>query len=147
MPITDTPHMLELVEDLYKEGWYAKAASVAALVVERDALRALLAQAPSAPAVFARHLDALSPNVPEGFETVLGYLARNRPDLLDLGDWRDPGVTALDGYWLTHRSQAQSCWVTAPPALEARGIRNVRAYPVALLAQRFWGSSSGQKPR
>lgn len=94
----------------------------------------------SASTTLLRHSDCVSP-VPKGYDTVLGYLAKYHPDVLDTFDHADPSATQRDGYWLKHRAREQglAVWmVTAPPILQAAGITVVNSYPLELLAQR-WG--------
>lgn len=88
-----------------------------------------------------RHADAISPNVPEGYDTVLGYLAYHHPDVLDTFDYRDPCQTTRDGYKLMHLARIEGApviWVEAPPCLREAGIDRIRAYPVEVLAKRGW---------
>lgn len=93
---------------------------------------------PCAPTVAERHLECLSRNVPDGYDTVLGYLARCHPEMLDLMDYAVPETTARDGFWLAHRHK-RCDYVPAPPVLRQRGIMRVRCWPVGLLAERFSG--------
>ncbi|PBB68123.1 hypothetical protein CK228_13515 [Mesorhizobium sp. WSM4312] len=80
-----------------------------------------------------------SPDLPVGFNTVLGYLAEVNPEALDL--MGDPiADTQRDGYWLTHqasRRDIQIISVEAPAPLKAVGIEMVNAYPVELLRKRL----------
>ena len=83
-------------------------------------------------------LRFLSP-CPPGFDTVLGYLAKVNPGLLDLID-RDPSATLRDGYWLCHRAKERdikTVKVEACPWLRKQGITTVNAYPVELLEERL----------
>ena len=59
--------------------------------------------------VHQRHSDAVSPGIPKGYETVLSYLAKWRPDLLD-PRYGDP-VSAIK--------------VTAPPCFSG-GVEGTR---------------------
>jgi hypothetical protein len=81
-----------------------------------------------------------SPNVPEGRQTVLGYLADNPHAMQDGVDYTDPATTVRDGQWLAHRAR-EEVWeqwiVEAPPCLRARDIHTVRAWPLDLLKRRF----------
>lgn len=86
--------------------------------------------------VAERHLDCVSRNVPEGYDTVLGYLARCHPEVLDLMDYTQPDTTARDGFWLAHRFKRCE-YVPAPPVLRTKGIMRVRCWPIELLEQRF----------
>lgn len=85
--------------------------------------------------------DCITPTVPEGYDTVLGWLAKHHPDVLVLmGDVADPQATVRDGWKLAHwckRFGLPVLWVEAPPVLRERGIERVRAYPVSLLAKRW----------
>lgn len=84
------------------------------------------------------HPDAVSP-VPDGYDTVLGYLAKRHPDVLDCFDYSDPQATTRDGWWLHHRTKQDApIYVRAPECLKAHGIEHVRAYPIAVLETR-WG--------
>jgi hypothetical protein len=85
--------------------------------------------------------DCITPSVPEGFDTVLGWLAKHHPDVLVLlGDVSDPQATVRDGWRLAHwckREGKPVLWVEAPAVLQERGIEKVRAYPVSLLKRRW----------
>lgn len=88
-----------------------------------------------------RFQECVTVDVPPGFDTVLGYLAKYHPDVLATFDYAEPAATQRDGFWLSHRTRERGLppfTVEAPPVLREQGIMNVRAYPVALLAQR-WG--------
>lgn len=80
-----------------------------------------------------------SPGLPEGFNTVLGYLAEVNPEALDL--MGDPVAdTQRDGYWLKHqasRRDIQIVSVEAPAPLKDVGIETVNAYPIELLRKRL----------
>lgn len=92
--------------------------------------------AKSEPQVNERHRDCVSLQVPEGYATVLGYLAGHHPEVLDLMDYSDPSATERDGFWLAHRFK-NVVYVPAPPVLRQKGILRVRAWPLELLAHRF----------
>jgi hypothetical protein len=83
-----------------------------------------------------RFAHCLSRGVPEGRDTVLGYLAKHHPEMLELMDFDRPCATARDGFWLAHRWK-QVEYVPAPDVLRAKGILRVRCWPVALLERRF----------
>lgn len=77
--------------------------------------------------------------VPEGFDTVLGYLARNNPEALFLMG-PDAEATARDGFWLTHRCKQRGIKpvkVEACAHLIEQGIFVVNAYPISLLEERL----------
>jgi hypothetical protein len=80
-----------------------------------------------------------SPNLPEGYDTVLGYLSRERPEIVDL--MSDPiGDTLKDSFTLKAdcvKDDATVETVDAPPALRERGIMQINAYPLEYLATRF----------
>lgn len=81
----------------------------------------------------------LSPDVPRGYNTVLGYLAKTNPEALAL----IPDVvedTKRDGLSLTSAAAhagKRIYRVAAPPVVRERGFATVNAYPVALLRQRL----------
>lgn len=86
-----------------------------------------------------KFLEYLS-EVPEGYQTVLGYLAIHHPDVLETVDCTDPEATQRDGFKLSHWCKQEGhgqMYVNAPPVLQERGIRHVRAYPVELLERRW----------
>lgn len=86
-----------------------------------------------------------SPNVPAGYETVLGYLARHRDDRLSA----DPASTQRDGFWLSSQCAKRgivSVKVIAPHVFKAHGIHHVNAYPVSLVEERF-GTRTGISSR
>lgn len=104
-------------------------------------LRAELASLEALRAAQSVLADCITENVPEGYDTVLGYLAKHHPDVLVLmGDYADPQATVRDGFKLAHWCKKQGCpvlWVKAPPVLAERGVDKVRAYPLSLLAKRW----------
>src|SRR5512139_3933002 len=78
-----------------------------------------------------RHVDAITPNVLEGYDTILGYLAKNHPDILDTFDYRVPEATQRDGFKLSHMARIvgeDQRYVDAPRCLWTEGITRVRAY-------------------
>lgn len=80
----------------------------------------------------------LSP-CPPGYDTVLGWIAKNNPGLLDLID-RVPEATQRDGFWLKHRCREQGLEVIKVDAcafLSKQGIKSVNSYPIHLLNVRF----------
>lgn len=88
-----------------------------------------------------RHRTCITRDLPPGYDTVLGYLAKYHPECLDAFDYGDPTITQRDGFWLAHRAKEAGLtpvWVEAPAILQERDIPRVRAYPVELLAKR-WG--------
>ncbi len=94
-----------------------------------------------APAPDACYADCISPDVPDGHDTILGYLAKRHADVLDLIDPNAPGDTVRDGWRLANeckRRGLEPVYVDAPPVLARQGIFTVRAYPLDLLQQR-WG--------
>lgn len=100
---------------------------------------------PSLSTRHASHRAAITPDVPQGYDTVLGYLAKYHPDVLDHVDYYDPTVTQRDGWKLSHQVATRALggnwdcvYVDAPPCLRLSNIERVRAYPVELLAKR-WG--------
>jgi hypothetical protein len=101
-----------------------------------DGIEAALARVPIA----SRHADAISNKVPPGHDTILGYLAKHQPEILDTVDYADPEVTKRDGWALAHacrRKGLRAVYTPAPAALKRRGILVVRAYPVELLEARW----------
>ncbi len=88
---------------------------------------------------YTPYKDAISPGVPKGYDTVLGFLAKYRSGVLDdIGDdWRNPRETLRDGMWCAARAKGKEIWVKACPAMKARGIEKLRAYPLEILKERF----------
>lgn len=87
-----------------------------------------------------RHPDAITKRVPLGYDTVLGFLAKHHPEVLDSLDYSDPQVTLRDGYWLMHRTREAGLapvLVDAPGCLKAKGISHVNAWPLKLLQKRW----------
>ena len=81
----------------------------------------------------------ISPDVPVGYNTIVGYLAENHPEVLDLMPCVVSG-TIHDGYWLTHQANRAGlpvAKVAAPVPFREAGIDQINAYPVALLAKRL----------
>jgi hypothetical protein len=83
--------------------------------------------------------DFMSGHLPQGYDTVMGYLARTNPESVALlPDFVDD--TQRDGWWLVHRSRRRGVRVIkvqAPLVLRERGIEVVNAYSVDLLRERF----------
>lgn len=87
---------------------------------------------------YAERLRFVSP-CPEGYDTVLGYLAAVDPWSLLAGLW-DPEATQRDGFWCKHRCERKAfdvIKVPAPAVLVEQGIRTVNAYPVEVLKERL----------
>ena len=93
-------------------------------------------------------IDAVTPtnpyasaNVPEGYDTVLGYFSKTDPEALDL--LSDPVVDTLrDDHWLLHqanRREIRVAKVSAPAAMKEFGIEMINTYPLALLKERLGG--------
>ena len=86
-------------------------------------------------------LEALytSPNLPDGYDTVLGYLAREQPEIINL--MSEPiGDTLKDSLSLKAKCVKADTLVEtvdAPPALRERGIMQINAYPLDYLVDRF----------
>ncbi|WP_296084131.1 hypothetical protein [uncultured Agrobacterium sp.] len=83
--------------------------------------------------------DYLSPNVPEGHDTVLGYLAKHEPFVLSVIE-QYAEATVRDGWWLTHRCKTIGITPPKVPAclfLVQQGIFEVNCYPLELLRERF----------
>jgi hypothetical protein len=112
--------------------------NAAIMALQRDGSPLRATDAPTTVTyVDPRFADCLSRGVPEGRDTVLGYLAKHHPEMLELIDYDVPEATARDGFWLAHRAHEQAVFCPAPPVLRAKGIMRVRAWTVALLSQRF----------
>jgi hypothetical protein len=81
----------------------------------------------------ARPLADYETPCPIGYNTVIGYLAKNAPDRIGQDNDRD-------GFWLAHQITKRNLpilWVNAPAALQAEDISQVRIYPETLLRERF----------
>lgn len=134
----DTALLIRLLEVHAEFTALPAAASVmrAAAVALSD-LSSAQAQPRCAPAHLAGYL---SPDVPAGWQTVLGYLATYQPLLLDTLDCSYPETTQRDGFKLSHwcRREGYSVRrVLAPPVMAAMGVCEVRVYPLSLLERRF----------
>lgn len=94
---------------------------------------------PIAPLRHTPYKYASASPMPRARDTVVGFLAKHDPRVLELmGD--EAEHTQRDGYWLMHRARERgikTLAVQAPPILLEQGIRTVKAWPVALLAERF----------
>lgn len=111
-------------------------AQLTAALEELEDLERSIAHVPQA----LRHQDALSPDVPPGFETILGYLAKHQPEILDEIDYSKPEVTARDGWWASHQARRigrKPVLVSAPPCLQRQNISHVNAWPVSILERRW----------
>lgn len=77
--------------------------------------------------------------LPYGYDTIVGYLAKNDPD--QLRSLRDPvNDTSRDGFACKHKAERQGYSVykvSAPSALVARGITELNAYPEHILKMRL----------
>lgn len=81
----------------------------------------------------------VSVDLPVGYDTVLGYLARVNPWALQADLW-DPEATKRDGFWCKHRACERGIRVVkveASEVLQDQGIYEVNAYPVSLLSERM----------
>lgn len=135
MSNTSTQRVLMIAEDLADQGFYTRASTIASLAKERDALLDKVEKLTR-----DKHAMALSPNVPAGHDTILGYLASYHPEILDAMDYTNPEATKRDGWWLMHqctKHNVRVVYADAPPVLRACGITRVRCYPIELLARRF----------
>lgn len=106
----------------------------------RDYLRDALAQLELLEGITSHRVDIryLSP-CPPGYDTVLGFLAKHNPGILDLLD-KEPDATRVDGVRLREAAKRRGLdWqkVEACPWLKAFGIETVNAYPIRLLADHF----------
>jgi hypothetical protein len=78
----------------------------------------------------------------EGYDTVLGWYAKQDPWALLIGELWNATHTQRDGFWLMHRCRERAIpvlWVPAPAVLRDQGIKQVRAYPISLLRERMEG--------
>lgn len=104
------------------------------------ALRDLVAAAERPQSVPDRLAGYVSPDVPTGWQTILGYLATYQPLVLEHLDCSYPETTQRDGFKLSHWCKREGYgvrYVEAPPVMQAMGIACVRAYPLSLLERRF----------
>jgi hypothetical protein len=95
--------------------------------------------APPAPGMSPGWLKRFTSECPEGWNTVLGYLASTNPEALFLMD-PDAEATKRDGYWLINQCKKlgiEPVKVRAPAHLIEQGIFEVNAYPEWLLARRL----------
>ncbi|RVB05670.1 hypothetical protein [Mesorhizobium sp. M7A.F.Ca.CA.004.02.1.1] len=80
-----------------------------------------------------------SPDVPNDYDTVLGYFSKMLPSAFDM--MSEPiADTQRDGFWLKHQAARRGLKVVkvaAPEALQDSGITELNAYPVTLLAERI----------
>lgn len=81
----------------------------------------------------------LSDDVPGGFDTVWGFLARHEPATLTIME--DPVRGLLPdqelGLTLAGQEAAAVCYVPAPPRLREIGVERVIAFPDAVLRDLF----------
>lgn len=106
----------------------------------RDHLLEALAELDTLEAFKTNRVDLryLSP-CPTGYDTVLGYLAKHNPGVLELLD-KEPDATRVDGIKLREAAKRRGIeWqkVEACPWLRSFGIQMVNAYPIRLLADHF----------
>lgn len=87
-----------------------------------------------------RREDCISPTRRPGYDTILGYLAKEQPEILSLLEGAEKDGTLRDGFWLTNKCRQLGyavIKVRAPEILRNQGIDFVNAYPVSLLRERF----------
>lgn len=86
-----------------------------------------------------RDLSRFSTVCPPGYDTIVGWVAKNRYDIVEnLGTaaW----LHSRDGFWIANRTRNKGKAVekvVAPPVLREQGIEQVNAYPVEVIAERF----------
>lgn len=89
--------------------------------------------------ILPRPLEDYTTPCPEGWDTVVGYLAKHRPEVIAaLGEAAE--VTQRDGFWLMHRTRERGLpvvWVRASRVLQEQDVMQVRAWPVDLLSERL----------
>lgn len=83
----------------------------------------------------------ISKRLPKGYDTILGYIAKNFPDrITTLGEEAMVASTLRDGFWCKHECRRRGLTpikVIAPRAANEDGIEEVNAYPVEVLQARF----------
>ena len=80
-----------------------------------------------------------SPEVPEGYDTVVGYFSRTLPSAFDLMEDPIQG-TQRDSFWCTHQANVRGysvVTVAAPAPFIEVGITHIQAFPVSLLEERI----------
>lgn len=78
-------------------------------------------------------------DMPAGYDTIIGWLAKNSPELLQQG-FSDPRRTISDGNKvraLCRDHDRNWLRVPAPPAFQCDDIKEVNAYPVGIIAKHF----------
>jgi hypothetical protein len=132
-------HLADVESDLESALKYTRKAMAAIEAAQRRA-DAITPNVPEGYDTIRGHLARHHPDVPEGYDTVLGHLARHHPDVLDQLDYSDPEGTVRDGWKLAHlctRANRAVIYVAAPACLQSHGIKKVRAYPISILEQ-WW---------
>lgn len=83
----------------------------------------------------------ISKRLPKGYDTILGYIAKNFPDrITTLGEEAMVASTLRDGFWCKNECRRRSLApikVKAPVAAAEDGIETVNAYPIEVLQARF----------
>ena len=80
--------------------------------------------------------------VPNGYDTVLGYLATHQPEALQFDMW-DAEATQRDGFWCRHQCRKRGlpiCKVPAPAIFDGESFTTVNAYPLEVLQERLGGA-------
>jgi hypothetical protein len=89
----------------------------------------------SVPDTLAAPAEYIVP-VPDGYDTVVGYLAKRGSSAMFGTPSEIIERTQRDGFWLKHRTGNDYYTVPAPKPLRSLGIARINAYPVELLANR-----------
>lgn len=83
--------------------------------------------------------DYRSPNLPDGYDTVLGYLATHEPFLLSVME-EYAEATEMDDWWLTGRCKSAGIEPVKVPAsllLVREGVFEINSYPLEFLRERL----------
>ncbi len=110
-------------------------------VISREAAAlSVLLDPPELSGKFVEATDPYSsPDVPEGYQTVLGYMHEVNPDIFEIADGRT--AWAKDEAWIEKTAQARNLPVAQVEAcgfLKGHGVAISKAYPRSLIRERLY---------
>lgn len=87
-----------------------------------------------------RPIEDFYSQCPPGYNTIIGYIAKELPHLIVEGYADTPEATLRDGWALKRACKMDVQKVNAPLAFREQGIETLNAYPVTLIREHFAGT-------